>query len=268
MMVRVFVDGNGFYMRNWSVFKSVMKNGGVYGYLKNFSLLMGRINMSWGQTYHFFDGSKAKARRRMILAEYKANRAKSYVEDVDDLFKGMNDLRDYVLSFLGAATFYHEDLEADDLIAQFTKLVLQSSSDDEVVIVSDDSDLWQLLDLGSRVKIYNRAGWVDLMEHTGCVSGREWMMVKVLSGDKVDNIPPVAPGIGRRTALKLLRTGAVKPEWSERMAVNERVVNLLDTVYDDVDMNKLRIVYPARNEKALMEYLIREGLRLEILFSE
>lgn len=265
--VLVLVDGNSFYMRNWSVFKNIMNKGGVYGYLKNFNILLGKLNARWKDSFHFWDGANGKERRKKIYNEYKSNRVKYEKESADDLYQGIRDLQNFVLPYLGAVTFYNDNYEADDLIAAFLRRFLKNSNYDYYVIVSDDSDLWQLFDLSSRVKIYNRNGWVDLKK-MGYNSGREWMMVKVLAGDKVDNIPPVEKGIGVKTALKILRDGKIKSEWRARMRMNEQLVNLLDAKYESPMDASFKMVVKSRDDSKLLEYFMKHGLRLEMLFKE
>ena len=93
--------------------------------------------------------------------------------------------------------------EADDLIATYARTAADRG--DEVVIVSSDKDLMQLID--------DRIGMMDPVKQTRI--GREQVIekfglgpervieIQALAGDSVDNVPG-APGIGVKTAAQLL----------------------------------------------------------------
>ncbi|MGH7288329.1 MAG: 5'-3' exonuclease, partial [Myxococcota bacterium] len=108
--------------------------------------------------------------------------------------------------------------EADDVIAT---LVERASPDLEVVIVSTDKDLMQLV--GERVALLDtmkdrRIGRAEVEERFG-VPPERLLDVRALVGDSSDNIPGVK-GIGEKGAAELVR------EWGdlERLLANaERV---------------------------------------------
>jgi len=96
-----------------------------------------------------------------------------------------------------------EGLEADDLIATLTRQARARGLD--VVIVSSDKDLMQLVDEHVRLfdtmkdKLY---GTEQVVERYGVAPAQlgDWL---ALVGDTSDNIPGV-PGVGAKTATKLL----------------------------------------------------------------
>jgi 5'-3' exonuclease len=94
-----------------------------------------------------------------------------------------------------------ENLEADD-IAYLTKKTLQEKGwNQDIMIVTNDNDYLQLLD--SQTKIYNLNGkWVDLSTRS-CGDPKKDLKIKLIMGDKSDNIVAIHAGIGPKTAMKL-----------------------------------------------------------------
>ncbi len=94
------------------------------------------------------------------------------------------------------------DFEADDVIAT---LVEQAPEDFEVLVVSTDKDLMQLV--GKRVALLDtmkdrRIGPAEVEERFGVGPGK-LLDMRALVGDPSDNIPGV-PGIGEKGAAKLI----------------------------------------------------------------
>ena len=94
-----------------------------------------------------------------------------------------------------------EKLEADD-VAAMTKCALREKGfDNEIVFITNDNDYLQLRDENTQA--------FNLHEKDGNLSKRSTgdamkdLRIKILMGDKSDNIPPVYPRMGAKTALKL-----------------------------------------------------------------
>jgi len=93
--------------------------------------------------------------------------------------------------------------EADDIIGTVARRAVAEGC--EVVIVTGDKDLMQLV--SSRVRLYDpmKDEWIDaakVKERFG-VGPEQVVEVLALAGDKSDNIPGI-PGVGEKTAAKLL----------------------------------------------------------------
>jgi DNA polymerase-1 len=140
----------------------------------------------------------ARTFRNDIFPDYKANRGAPPEELVPQF-----DLCRELVARMGFATSMTPGYEADDLIASFTtRLRLEGH---EVVIVTGDKDLAQLLEPG--VRIYNlakddwwdEAGVPDRMGVKAC-QVTDYLALK---GDAVDNIPGVR-GVGPKAASALL----------------------------------------------------------------
>jgi DNA polymerase I len=144
--------------------------------------------------------------------------------------------------------------EADDVIASLTKRAREQGLD--VMVVSGDRDVYQLVEDGVRVmttsrgvtdtKVYDRDG---VVERYGVPPERVTDLIG-LKGDTSDNIPGV-PGIGDKTAAQLLNeygdlegvlanidniSGAKRKENLTNHAEDARISKELATAITDIDV--------------------------------
>lgn len=93
---------------------------------------------------------------------------------------------------------YHPHLEADDVIALYSK---QLPSDTDIHIITSDTDYLQLL-VNNNITIHTLKG--KLLSDTKTYDGNpeKYLFCKCLTGDKSDNIPPAFPKCGIKTAEK------------------------------------------------------------------
>ncbi len=136
--------------------------------------------------------------RHEIYPEYKANRP----PPPEDLIPQFGLCRDLTAA-LGISGLEQEGTEADDVIATLVRMAHRENM--SVVIVSADKDLMQLV--GPDVVLYDtmrdlRYGPEEVEEKFG-VTPSQMGDFLALMGDTSDNIPG-APGIGKKTAAKLL----------------------------------------------------------------
>ncbi len=138
-----------------------------------------------------------------MYPDYKATREKM----PEDLGPQIERIRQVVRAF-GLPIFEAEGFEADDVLGTIAKRA--SAEGWEVVILTGDRDLLQLVDERIRVRLAGRslAEAADytpemVLEQYG-VSPEQFVDYKALVGDKSDNIPGVA-GIGEKSAVDLLR---------------------------------------------------------------
>jgi DNA polymerase I len=209
---------------------------------------------------------KGMSQREEIYPEYKATREKM----PDDLAASLPRIREMVEAFHDPALEV-EGFEADDVIG--TLAVQAREKGLEAVIVSGDKDLYQLVGPGIHLLNPGRGGptgvepeWVDetnVGEKFGIPPERipDYL---ALVGDSSDNVPG-APGIGPKTAVKLLlEYGDVEailaraPEISAKRARESLVENAdlvrlsrrLVTIQTDVpvtlDLERLRVQEPDR----------------------
>src|SRR5918912_2107240 len=142
---------------------------------------------------------EGKQARSEIYAEYKATRG-APPEDLSPQFP----LVRRVLEALNVPAVGMPGWEADDVIATLAKRARQLGW--EVVVVTGDKDLLQLVDGGVRCydSMYEKwYGPAEVEEKWG-VPPRQVADLLALTGDKIDNVPGI-PGVGDKTAASLLK---------------------------------------------------------------
>jgi DNA polymerase-1 len=145
--------------------------------------------------------SKEPSFRKEIYSEYKANRT----EAPDDLKPQFARIEELVRCF-EIHSYRHAGIEADDLIATLARRWCDESAQNQVVIVSGDKDLMQLVN--DRICVWdtmsNHVYGPSEVEAKFSVRPDQIRDYLALVGDSSDNIPGVS-GIGPKGAADLLR---------------------------------------------------------------
>src|SRR5579884_1284733 len=203
-----------------------------------------------------FESGKATF-REAEFADYKANRA----EMPEDLGPQIGYIR-RLLEAMRIPMLAYEGFEADDVIGA---MACRASADFDVVIVSSDKDMLQLVN--DRVHMYNPVKedvWYDP------ITTEQFMGVKpaqvadllALKGDSIDNIPG-APGIGDKGAKDIIlrfgsleaaldRAGEVERKMyreslennRERILLSKRLATIDTTVPIPFDLDAVRAHEP------------------------
>ncbi|MDF1585248.1 DNA polymerase I [Marinimicrococcus flavescens] len=196
----VLVDGSGYIFRAFFALPPMTRPDGtpvnaVFG----FTNMLMRLLQDHAQDdiVVVFDAGR-KSFRNDLYEAYKANRQEPPAELVPQFALVQEAARAFDLPVVAV-----EGLEADDLIASYAKAA--SEAGEEVLVVSSDKDLMQLLREG--VSLWDpmkqkSIGPEEVMERFGVAPSmvREAL---ALTGDTSDNVPGV-PGIGPKTAAQLL----------------------------------------------------------------
>lgn len=148
-------------------------------------------------------GAQGTSWRRRICPGYKAGRA-ALPEDLREF-----DPVRLICNAAGIAQWAVDDFEADDLLAAFCRKSAREFPDcEDVVIVSDDRDVLQLIEPGRvGVRTLGKDGAVldaGYVLSSWGVSPGQLPMLRALAGDPSDGIPGL-PGIGPARALLVLR---------------------------------------------------------------
>jgi DNA polymerase-1 len=147
----------------------------------------------------------AKTFRKEMDSTYKAGR-----KETPDLFRSQLPLIRQVLEALAIPTLEVAGVEADDVIG--TLAVRAAAQGMDTIVVTGDRDSYQLVRDPHLKVLYNKRGVSDyalydeagILERTG-VTPQQYVDYAALRGDKSDNLPGV-PGIGEKTAAKLINT--------------------------------------------------------------
>lgn len=147
---------------------------------------------------------KAPTFRHKEYDEYKAGR-KRMPEELAEQFPIIKEL----LALLAINIYEIDGFEADDIIGTVAKIAEKNNI--EVYIVTGDKDALQLATKTTKVVITKKgvsetAVYDDkiFIDEFG-ITPTQFIDVKGLMGDKSDNIPGI-PGIGEKTAFKLIQT--------------------------------------------------------------
>lgn len=200
----VILDSNSllnraFYALPPMVTSNGQPTGAIYGFTTMLFKILNEIKPDYIAAA--FDKTKITFRHEEY-AEYKAGRKKM----PDDLSRQFEPVKKLLRAF-NIGIFEKEGYEADDIIGTISKKY--EGEDIEIIIFTGDRDVLQLVSDYTKVMItrkgiteidvYDRAA---LKERYG-LSPAGIIDLKGLMGDVSDNIPGV-PGIGEKTALKLL----------------------------------------------------------------
>jgi DNA polymerase-1 len=141
--------------------------------------------------------------RHELVKEYKAGRA-----EAPDILRQQMGLVRRVVEVLHIPLLEVPGYEADDVIA--TLATQARDRGDDVLVVTGDRDVFQLVEDPHVKVLYNRRGVSDyalydeagITERTG-VPPKLYPQYAALRGDTTDNLPGV-PGVGEKTAARLL----------------------------------------------------------------
>ena len=217
--------------------------------------------------------------REEVYADYKATREKM----PDDLRASLGWIRDIVDGFHDAVVEL-EGYEADDVIGTLAMKARDAGL--EAVIVSGDKDFYQLVGPGIHLMNPGRGGptgvaseWVtevNASEKFGIPPGQVADYLALI-GDASDNVPG-APGIGPKTAVKLLRefgsleailqrTDEVKPpraqaslrENEDQVRLSRRLVTIMTDLPVELDLERFQVREP--DAARLRDIFVELGFR-------
>jgi DNA polymerase-1 len=175
--------------------------------------------------------------RHTTFKEYKATRQRM----PDDLRPQIKSAKD-VLEALRIPMFEVEGYEADDILATIARKA--SAEGFEVLIVTGDLDMLQLVDDHTRVMMTSRGISettvydIDKFQERFGFDPSRMPDYKGLKGDSTDNIPGV-PGIGEKTAGQLIQQFGSVEELLERLdRVSSKQRELLQTRSEQILQSK------------------------------
>tara|TARA_Y100001973_G_C5182008_1_gene325457 strand:- start:50 stop:1108 length:1059 start_codon:yes stop_codon:yes gene_type:complete len=210
----LIIDGLNTFIRVFSVVPVTNDDGahvgGIIGFLKSIGFAIKMHNPT--RCIIVFDGEGGSDRRRKLFPDYKAkrrtkirlNRAYDWNTPEDEhqsmLFQ-MSRLAEY-LQLLPLTVISANHMEADDAIGYITKQILKES---KITIMSTDKDFLQLVD--DRVSVWSptkkKKYTPDEVQEEFGIPSHNFLMYKIIDGDKSDNIPGIK-GVALKTIKKCL----------------------------------------------------------------
>jgi DNA polymerase-1 len=183
-----------------------------------------------------WDSRKGSIRTNMF-PDYKKTRKREKTEEeqkFDDItYAQFNVIRDELLPEIGFVNnFMFEGYEGDDLVARITK----TYTNEEIVIVSSDEDLYQLL--SKNVSIYSikkKQLYKDLnLWKDYRIVPKEWAEVKAIGGCTTDCVPGI-PHVGEITACKYI---------TKKLSRNHRTFQAIKDGTDIIERNRKLVTLP------------------------
>ncbi|GGF92162.1 DNA polymerase I [Paenibacillus aceti] len=248
----ILIDGNSIIYRAFFAMPPLTSSSGVHtNAVYGFTNMLLRL-LQEEQPSHIlvaFDAGKETFRHEGYQ-DYKGGREKTPPE-LSEQFPLMREL----LESFGIAWFELPGFEADDIIGTISKQGEEAGVD--VLVVTGDKDMLQLV--SDRVKVALTRKGISEVEPYGIkeiedkygLRPEQIIDLKGLMGDASDNIPGV-PGIGEKTALKLLhqfgsveevlaRTDELKGKMKENLvnhAEDARMSKQLATIFREVPVER------------------------------
>jgi len=201
--------------------------------------------------------------RYSVYSDYKANRKEARDKAVVDFNKFFPIFNEFTAQIKDVfSTIYILNVnrcEGDDIMATLCK---QTFKNDEVVIISSDGDMNQLIN--QNIKQYDPIK----RKIVECLNPQKELDIKVIKGDKGDNIPPIKKKVGVITAEKILNNGLDNflKESEEIKANYIRNKTLIDLNYIPLEIQKNIInsynAYQIKNmeSKKILDFFVQNRL--------
>jgi DNA polymerase-1 len=236
MSTLYLIDGNSYIYRAFYAIRGLSASDGtptnaVFGFT---NMIMKIIREKKPDYFGIVFDAPGPTHRHDAYGEYKAHRPgmpdelKSQVPSIKEIVKAFN-----------IKSLELPGYEADDLLGTLAKKAEKAKLD--VFIVTGDKDLCQIV--GPRVKLYDTmkdrvTEEKDVVERYG-VKPAQFPEVIALMGDASDNIPG-APGIGEKTAVKLLKEfGDIENLIKDHDKIkNTRARNAVSSNIDNIRLSK------------------------------
>ncbi len=179
--------------------------------------------------------------RYELYSEYKANRIVKIAskQEVYDKFHLNKKEIIRLCKYLPLTLCKAEDYEADDVVAS----LVNNLKDENVIVISNDSDYIQLLQMGyKKLKIYN-----PMRKQFQQAPDYHYLAWKSLRGDSSDNIPAL---MSDAKAEKLVKSAVSLQEWLKieenraRFSLNRQLIELVMVPEDQILMEEGEKKFP------------------------
>lgn len=211
------------------------KYGENIGTVKNFFYKLRSLKTTFEPDYIVFasDLSRAKTFRRKLFNKYKAQR-----KPMDPDIGRQMEIISKLISLCGFPIYNSPEYEADDIIGMISKYCEEKNY--QVIIISSDRDLYQLLSdnvflMSPKSNQLLDKDWLHNNYH---LTPDQWVDIKILQGDRSDNIPGV-PGIGEVSALNLIKAfGNINEIYNNLNKIVEKIRKLLINGEQDIELTR------------------------------
>ncbi|OYX41001.1 DNA polymerase I [Candidatus Saccharibacteria bacterium 32-49-12] len=201
------IDGKSVFYRGYYAMPNLSAadgtpTGGVFGFVSLAIELIKKLEPDYVAVAWDKKGTNVR-KRREIYPEYKAGRKLA----PDDFYEQIPILHELLEAF-GWPLYEIDDYEADDILATFARQA--EAKGIEACLITSDLDALQVISPKTRLYAMKN-GLSNIEEFTPehfeskyGIKTSQFLDLKSLMGDSSDNLPGV-PGIGQKTAVKLLQ---------------------------------------------------------------
>lgn len=211
--------------------------------------------------------------RKKFYPEYKGQRKENREENTainwNEFFNAFQEFVNDVKSYFPFYVLQIKYLEADDIAAIITK----NFQNEPKIIVTSDNDYIQLLKYNN-VKIY------DPMKMTfkKCEDPEKFLKIKILMGDKGDNIKAIKPKVGEKTAEKLVDNPELLKEIFEDQTVSYKKQDGTEITFGEeyknnyklnsvlIDLNRIPDVFTKKVLEIIQNYEMPSGKEIAQYF--
>ena len=246
----IIIDGNAIVHRAFYALPPLKKKGGeivnaVYGFLSVFFKSINDFSPDYIAATFDLPGKTFRHKKYKL---YKANRVKAS----DDLYNQIPMIKE-VLKELGVKVFDKAGFEADDLIGTIAKTAPKKRPLLDVIIITGDMDVLQLVDKNIKVSALKKGikdtllyDEEEVKEKYDGLTPKQLIDYKGLRGDPSDNIPGVT-GIGEKTAIALIKEFGSMDNLYEKIRKNKAEIK-----------DKLREKLVTQKDQALVSRMLGE----------
>ena len=267
----IIVDGNSIANRAFYALPLLSNSSGLHtNAVYGFTTMLLRLIEEEKPTHFLvaFDAGKVTFRHKEYT-EYKGGRAKTPPE-LSEQFPLLKEL----LKAFQIPQFELQGYEADDIIGTLTRIADERG--EEVIVVSGDKDMLQLASdhvtiafTRKGISEVDRFNPDEIKEKYG-LTPMQIIDLKGLMGDSSDNIPGI-PGVGEKTALKLLHEyGSVEEVLAHTSSMKGKMKDKIEEHAQDARMSKdLATIFrevPMDTEWSTFRYEGYDGQALSTMF--
>lgn len=210
----IIIDGNNLARKNFYTHRDLstvvkgetVRTGTAFGSLsslvslsKNWLDESGSIIVAW---------DRGHTRKSKIYPDYKKERRENRDEEEYADYNEQRRLLERLLKLTRFSSAYANGEEADDVMATLVMNIVLACKDAEVLIVSSDRDMHQLIGKNVSQMIISARGKESIYtpEHIEKAYGVEphnYLTIQLMTGDKGDGVPGIYL-LGPKTALKII----------------------------------------------------------------
>ena len=139
--------------------------------------------------------------------------------------------------------------EGDDVISVIKKYIRQQNPEQDIIIITSDTDLCQLIDTKTLIyDLKNKCLKTNVLDKYN-FSAEYYLAEKCLLGDTSDNIPKVFPKCGKKTVQKYLTDNimlekqlSLDEKYQEQYNLNKLLIDL-DNIPQSIQEDILKKLY-------------------------